>query len=516
MLTVVFQFPLIPIIPNPDTGGGAMTQVMGIQHLRDGLEPVPLLGTDMAVIGIVGSAPNANPAVFPLNDPIELRSDDTTMLRALGTVGTLPDAISAISLQQNNGAAKIVVVRIDPGADAAAAQTAILGSEANRTGMWALLDAPADLGVTPRIIIIPGYTSQTVGGVATTVVGTPGAGYTEDFPVTATGGSGTGFAGIAHVANGGITDIEILNPGVGYVTAPTLVLTAGAGTGGAATATVGQVANQICANIPTILGRLKAKFIPEGPTSSRAAWLAWLESLPANMNILHPLRQDAKVTVNGSVVTKPLSPYIAGLYVRVDAENGGIPSHSAANQVVNGVVGLSPSIPLDITNDSSIGMADIAVHGGIVVRGDIGTDGSLSDGGYVFWGTDTLDPTEQWMFANVVRMRDYVEIGQIKTTRTYLGRQNITIQTVQAIMNTLESGLAYLQRNNHIIGYKTGFDPDDNDPENLRLGNVTVTFNMEEPAPLRLLRIRSRRYREALTQLVTDIAVQLGTLNAAS
>lgn len=492
-----------------------MTQVMGIQTLRDGLEPVSIIGTDMAVVGIVGTATGANAAIFPYNEPVEIRSNDKDMLQALGTLGTIPDAIAALSAQLVTAAAKIVVVRINPGADTAATITAILGNEGAGTGMWALLDAPQDLGITPRLILIPGFTSQTETGVASITVTNPGSGYTADFPVTATGGGGSSFAGIARVLNGMITEIEITNPGKLYATVPTIVLTAGDGTGGAATAVTGAVGNQICATIPTILSRLKAKFIPEGPTNSRASALTWLESLPRSMNIIHPLRQDAKVSVNGSIVTKPLSPYIAGLYIRRDAEFGGIPSHSAANQSVNGIIGISPSIPLDITNDSSIGMSDIEAHFGIVVKGDLGTDGSLSDGGFVFWGTDTLDDSEQWLFANVVRLRDYVEIGQIKAIRTYLGKQNITSQTVQAIYNTMDDQLSSLQRNGHIIGYKITFDPDDNPAADLRLGWLKITFYMEEPAPLRRVTIRSRRYPEALEALVTNIAIQLGTLTAA-
>lgn len=489
-----------------------MTQVMGIKHIRDGLEPIAANGADMGIIGIVGTAPGANPAIFPYDDPVEFFTNDTAMLQALGTLGTLADAVAAISLTQGDSAARVVVVRVNPGADTAATMTALLGAESSLTGIWALLDAPANLGVTPRLIIVPGYTSQTENGVASISINNGGTGYTADFPVTATGGSGTGFSGIARVLNGVIERIDIINPGKSYATAPTLVLTAGAGTGGAATATLGSVANQICATMPTILDRLKAEFIPEGPTSSRAAWLSWLGTLPRSMRIIHPLRQDAKITVNGSIVTKPLSPYIAGLYPRRDAERGGVPSGGVANQSLNGLVGVTPVIPLDITNDSSIGMADIALGGGIVVKGDAGVDGSLSDGGFIFWGTDTLDDTGQWPFASTVRMRDYIEIGQIKACRKYLGKQNITIQTVQAIYNTIDGQLSVLRRDSHIIGYKVEFIPDENDPDNLRLGQLVVGFRAEEPAPLRLLTIKSRRYRQALTDLVNNIAIQLGTL----
>lgn len=489
-----------------------MVQTMGVVHLRDGLEPISVIGADLGIIGIVGSAPGANPAIFPYDTPVSFYSNDATMAAALGTTGTLADALKAIALQSEQGAIRVVMVRINPGANTAAAITAILGNQANTTGMWALLDAPTDLGITPRIIIIPGYTSQTENGVASITVSNGGSGYTADFPVTATGGSGSGFAGIAHVANGVITSIEIVNAGSAYATAPTLDFPAGAGTGAAATATLGSVANQICASIPALLAQLKAIFIPEGPTSSRAAAFSWLETLPRSARIQHPLRQDAKVSVSGSIVTKPLSPYIAALYARRDAEFGGIPSHGIANQDVNGLVGVTPSINLDITNDGSQGMADLADGFGIMIRGDAGVDGSLSDGGYVFWGTDTNDGTGQWLFTNQVRMRDYIEIGQIKAMRTYLGKQNISVQLVQVIINTLEGQLSALARDQHILGYRVDFVPADNDPENLRLGFVTVGFRAEEAAPFRKLTIRSRRYRQALTDLVTDIAVQIGTL----
>lgn len=491
-----------------------MTQVMGIQHIRDGVEIQTVVAADLGIIGIVGTAPGANPAVFPYDDPITFYSNDTAMLQSLGSTGTLADALKAISLQLSNAAVKVVVVRINPGANTAAAVAAIVGNEANRTGMWALLDAPDTLGVTPRVIIIPGYTSQIENGVASIAVTNGGSGYWADFPVTATGGSGTGFSGIAHVKDGVIQSVEIVNAGSGYSVAPTLVWTAGSGTGAAGTATLGSVANQICANIPTILDRLKAVFIPEGPTSSRAAAVSWLGTLPRSARILHPLRQDAKVLdVDGvTIVTKPLSPFAAALYSRRDSENEGIPSKSVANQSINGLIGLSPVIPLDITNDTTTGMSDIAAHFGIVVNGQAGVDGSLSDGGFIFWGTDTLSADTQWQFANVVRLRDYVEINQIKAERNYLGRENITIQTVQAIVNTMEDQLADLQRNGHIIGFRVGFDPEDNTAGELRNGILSIMFLMEEPSPLRLLKIRSRRYAAALDQLVIDIAVQLGTV----
>lgn len=491
-----------------------MTQVMGIKHLRDGTEVQAVAGTDMSTAGFVGTAPFANAALFPLNTAVLVRTDDTALRAALGSTGTLVDALAGVSAQIEDGTARCVVVRVADDEDPDAVIANIVGSEANRTGMWALLDAPQALGITPRLIDVPGYTSQTETGVASIAVSEGGAGYTANFPVTATGGDGNGFAGTAIVADGAVTSILITNPGSGYATAPTLVLTAGDGDDAAATATLGAIGNQICATIPTILSRLKASFIPSGPTSSASAWLTWKESLPLSANILHPVRQSVKVVVDGEVVTKPLTPYLIGLYIRVDGQNDGVPSHSIANQSINGIVGVTPVIDIDITSDGSEGMTAIEQGAGIVMRGETGVDGSLTDGGFVFWGTDTLSDLTEWQFANVVRLRNYIEINQVKAIRKYLGKFNLTLQTVQAIYNTMDAQLSNLRADGHVIDYRIKFEADQNQPSDLRLGFLDITFEAEEPAPLRKVTIHSRRYADALTALVQNISIQLGSISA--
>jgi phage tail sheath protein FI len=492
-----------------------MTQVMGVNFLRDAVEAQSVIPADMAVLGVAGTAPLANPTLFPLDTPVLVYTNDPVMIAALGSTGTLADAITAISAQMDDSvAAKVVVVRVTNDAVPANVITNLVGNEANGTGIWAFLESAGDLGITPRLLCVPGYTSQTETGVLTIAVTTPGTGYTADFPVTATGGGGTGFSGLAHVADGAVQSVEIVNPGKGYTTVPTLVMSAGSGTGAAATATTGGVGNQICATMPTICGRLKAKWCPEGPTSSPAAALNWLTTLPRDVNTIHPLQQNALVTVNGSNVSKPLSPYIMALYAQADYENGGVPSHSAANRSILGIVGVTPPIVLDITNDANPGMTAIENHFGIVVKGD-NSDGSLSDGGFTFWGTDTLSSDTQWLFANVVRMRDFMELSLTRTLKTYIGKFNLTLQVVQAVVNTMEEYLSGLRSNQDIIDYRISFDPNDNNPSDLRLGFIKLTMEAEEPAPLRLLTIRSRRYAQALTTLVSNIAISLGTLTAA-
>ncbi len=491
--------------------------VMGVKHLRDGIEAQAVLGADMSVIAIVGTADNADAEEFPLDTPILLYTSDTVKRAKLGATGTIVDALAGISAQLANGvgAARCVIVRVTHNASAATVIASLIGNEANRTGMWALLDAPEDLGVTPRIVIVPGYTSQTWSGVDSITVTNGGADYVSAPAVGFSGGGGTGATGTAVLGSGDnagkVVSVTITNEGSGYATAPTVTFTGGSGTGAAGTAVLEQQANPVVATIPTILARLKAGFIPEGPTNSRQAALDWLETIPETDSIWHPLRQDVKVMdADGEIVTKPMSPYIAGLYVRRDAAFAGVPGHSIANQQIYGIVGLTPSIPMSIIDPAVEGQDDLAVSFGIAFRGDTGVDGALTDGGFVFWGTDTLAAESEWLFVNVVRMRTYLELMQVKAIRVYLGRENLTQQTVQAIINTLDYQLRGFKANGDIIDYRLGFDPDANLPTELRLGFIKLMFKAEEPPVLRKVTISSRRYAAALDGLVQTIAIQLG------
>jgi len=493
----------------------ASSLVVGVKHLRDGIEPQAVLGADMSVIGLIGTADGADAEVFPLNTPVVLYTNDRAKRTSLGTTGTIVDALAGISAQlgANSGAARVVIVRVAHNATPATVIAAIVGNEANRTGVWAFLDAPEDLGVTPRLLIAPGYTSQTVQGIAA-VPNAPGSGGANGtFNLAFSGGTGSGAAGTFVVADGALVSINITNPG-SYTVAPTLSFAASTGlTGATATVTLEQQANAVCAIMPAIAERLKAMFLPEGPTASRQAALDWLETLPRSLRIMHPLRQDAKVLDgDGEVVTKPLSPYIIALYTRRDAEFNGVPGHSAANQQIYGLVGVTPTIPFSITDPAVEGQDDLVVSFGIVFRGDTGVDGALTDGGFGFWGTDTLSQESEWLFTNVCRMRDYLELMQVKALRVYLGRYNLTSQTVQAVINTLETQLARFKANGDIIDFRISFDPDVNTPEELRLGNIDLTFQAEEPPVLRKITLRSRRYREALVNLARSIAVNLGSV----
>lgn len=483
----------------------------GISITRIDNEPRPAVFSDMSVVGIIGTAPSAVLADFPLNTPVFLYSDDAEKLLALGATGTLRDAVNLINAQlgEFQVAAKVVIVRVTEGADAKATIVNIVGNGIT-TGLAAFLEAGPALGVIPRLLCAPGFTSQRDTGVASIAVGNAGTGYTTAPTVALSGGGGTGATATATVAGGLITGFTVTNPGSGYTSNPTVALSGGAGTGGTATASVSSLANAVCAALPPICAKLLAHAVVDGPATNEQEAINWRETISSDRII--PVDPAAKMLVNGITAVVPLSPAVVGIAVRRDHEKQGRPFHSWANQPVQGIVGPSRPIRFSLTDGATEGQRLLSANIGVLLRGEMGVESAIAQGGFVFIGTDNAGEDDLWRFYNVTRGRDYIHLMLLRTLRFYLGRFNITGQTIQAVINTMTIALRDLKADGDLLGFEIKFLRDQNNPESLRAGRFTVNFAAEEAPVLRYLGIQSARYRPALDALLDDLLAQVGTV----
>jgi len=135
----------------------------GVEVVEIDSGPRPIRTIRSSVIGLVGTAPDADPAVFPINTPV-LIAGSRNLAAKLDTVGngagTLPAAIDGIFDQAG---AVVIVVRVEEGADATATMTAVVGgtdASGRPTGVHALKSAASVVGFSPRILIAPGFTHQ--------------------------------------------------------------------------------------------------------------------------------------------------------------------------------------------------------------------------------------------------------------------------------------------------------------------------------------------------------------------
>lgn len=120
----------------------------------------PIRTVRSSVIGLIGTAPDADPVKFPLNVPVLIagrRSDAA----GLGNTGTLPAAIDDIFDQIGT---VVVVIRVAEGASDPETLSNIIGGTDDDTGMpkgvQALLAAESVVKVAPRILIAPGFTQN--------------------------------------------------------------------------------------------------------------------------------------------------------------------------------------------------------------------------------------------------------------------------------------------------------------------------------------------------------------------
>lgn len=123
-----------------------------VTNLTEGARALTTVAT--AVIGLVVTAPDADAGLFPLGRPV-LVLDLANAIEKVGAGGTARASLQAIADQVK---APVVLVRVAPGADAAATEAAVIGGtvDGRKTGLQALLAAEAELGVRPRILGVPG------------------------------------------------------------------------------------------------------------------------------------------------------------------------------------------------------------------------------------------------------------------------------------------------------------------------------------------------------------------------
>ncbi|MGH1330779.1 MAG: phage tail sheath subtilisin-like domain-containing protein [Paracoccaceae bacterium] len=120
----------------------------------------PIRTVRSSVIGLVGTAPDADAAKFPLNTPV-LVAGKRSDAAGLGATGTLAPAIDDIFDQVG---AVVVVIRVEEGADDAATLSNIIGGTDDVTGqpegLQVLLAAESVVKVAPRIIVVPEFSQE--------------------------------------------------------------------------------------------------------------------------------------------------------------------------------------------------------------------------------------------------------------------------------------------------------------------------------------------------------------------
>ena len=151
-----------------------MTFLHGVEIIEVDTGVRPIRTVRSGVIGIVGTAPDADATAFPLNTPVLIAGSRTEAAKLDTTgdgLGTLPGALDGIFDQIG---AVVIIVRVDDGLDEAETLANIIGGVDGTSGAYegvhALVGAESIVDFSPRILIAPGWTHQRPTDLANPVV----------------------------------------------------------------------------------------------------------------------------------------------------------------------------------------------------------------------------------------------------------------------------------------------------------------------------------------------------------
>lgn len=268
--------------------------------------------------------------------------------------------------------------------------------------------------------------------------------------------------------------------------------------------------NPVLVQLQANLGKLLAVAPVDIDASSLTESIAVREQLSSDR--LMPIGIAARVNVGGVEVTRPMAPRVAGLMAACDYEGGGKPFNPFANRPLYGLSGLSRNIDFSLIDGSVEGQLLLAKNIATVEQAESGLDGSSADGGFIFWGTDNAATGELDEQIHQVRGTDYLIVKLMRITRQFIGRRKITADMAEAWINSIAYMLSGHKKLDDILGYTPQtemFIPDQNQPEQIRLGTLALDIGIE-PAPVfKLAKHNIRRYRPAVEGLVSDIVARL-------
>lgn len=447
--------------------------------------PRPIQTIRSAIIGIVGTAPLADAAAFPLNKPVLVNSRGG--FGTIGTTGTLPKALANIFAEFSPF---VVVIRVEEGANANETLANVVGAvdagTGARTGIQAFRDSQAITGVSPMILIAPGYTSTRPTGINGITLTDPGAGYVAAPAVSFTGGGAdpdkvlpTAHAVLGTGADAGkVATIVIDSPGAHLTAAPVVVFTGANTTPAAATATTGNVKNPAAGALEAVATSLRAHTVVAGPNTTDADALAFAGDFGSRrVYIVDPFAMVYDTTAQGYVATDPAAS-VAGLIARVDAEQGFWKSPS--NEELLSVGGIAR--PVDFA------LGDPNTSANLLNENNVAT--IIRDEGYRLWGNRTTSADPQFAFLCVSRTADMID-QSIQRAHRWACDKGITRGYFDDVTSSVNAYLRDLEARGGIVGGKCWVDPDFNDPTQIANGHATFSYEFTPTYPAERVTFRS-------------------------
>jgi phage tail sheath protein FI len=450
----------------------------GVEVVTIDRGPRPIQTVRSAVIGLIGTAPEADSTAFPLDTPVLVNS--RANYASIGATGTLKGALDGIFDQFSPF---VVVIRVEEGEDEVETIANVLGGvDAGTgafTGIQAFRAAETETGLQPMLLIAPGFTAERPAGITAVNVTNQGTGYTSAPTVTFSGGGTdpdkvlpTATAVLGTGANAGkVVSITITSAGRGLTAAPTVAFSGGGGgTGAAATAVIGAAPNPVVSALLPLADQFRATILADGPSTTDAAALAYRNDFGSRRVFIIDPAVKIYDAATGIYTPAPASPRVAGLIARIDHEVGFWKSPS--NEVVYGIGGVERPIDWALGNPNT--------RANLLNENEIAT--FIKDEGWRLWGNRTASSDALYAFLSVSRTKDMVDLS-IQRAHRYAVDQVINKAYYDDVVASVNGYLRQLQARGAILGGRCWVDPSKNTDADIQAGHATFSYDFTPPTP---------------------------------
>ena len=219
-----------------------------------------------------------------------------------------------------------------------------------------------------------------------------------------------------------------------------------------------------------IADRLRATALIEGPDTTDSASIDYRNNFGSKRLYLTDPGMLAWSTDEDRDITVNNSAYVAGLIARVDNERGFW--WSPSNQLIHGITGLTR--PVDFALGERNSRANYLNENEVttVIRHD----------GYRLWGNRTCSNDPKWAFLNVVRTADILN-DSLQREHLWAVDRCITKTYISDVQEGVNAYIRSLVSQGALLGGRCWPDQDLNSPTNLAAGKVYWNFDFTPPAP---------------------------------
>ena len=235
--------------------------------------------------------------------------------------------------------------------------------------------------------------------------------------------------------------------------------------------------------------RLRGVAVIEGPSTTDADAIAYRGHFGARRAYL--VDPGVKVTdADDETVDRPVSPYVAGVIARSDAERGFW--WSPSNRLITGIVGTSREI------DFALG--DAAARANLLNEDEVAT--IIRQTGYRLWGNRTCSTDPKWAFLSVVRIADALNDSLLRAHLWAVDR-NVTRTYLEDVAEGVNAYIAELVGLGALLGGRCYPTPDLNTAQTVAAGKVYFDFDFNPVYPAERVTFRSRLVNDYIEEIFT-------------